>query len=87
MKIEWGVKGAVLTVLTLGVPGAALAQQEPAGAMTLPEVVRTALEDAASVAGLLVTTEVMVAEKPKPESNSGPGPGGGMPDMGMGGMM
>ena len=44
VKIEWGVKGAVLTVLTLGVPGAALAQQAPADAMTLPEVVRTVLD-------------------------------------------
>ena len=48
------------------------------------KVVRTALEDAASVAGLLITTEAMVAEKPKPESSGPPG-GGGMPDMG--GMM
>ncbi len=47
------------------------------------KVVRTALEDAASVAGLLITTEAMVAEKPKPESAAPPG--GGMPDMG--GMM
>ena len=48
------------------------------------KVVRTALQDAASVAGLLVTTEAMVAEAPKRES----GGGGGMPDMGgMGGMM
>ena len=44
VKIEWGVRGAVLTALTLGGPGAALAQQAPAGAMTLPEVVRTALD-------------------------------------------
>ncbi len=47
------------------------------------KVVRTALEDAASVAGLLITTEAMVAEKPEQK-----GAGGGMPDMGgMGGMM
>ncbi|MEQ8695310.1 MAG: TCP-1/cpn60 chaperonin family protein, partial [Bauldia litoralis] len=46
------------------------------------KVVRTALQDAASVAGLLITTEAMIAEKP--EKN---GAGGGMPDMGgMGGM-
>ncbi len=49
------------------------------------KVVRTALQDAASVAGLLITTEAMVAELPKKESGGG---GGGMPDMGgMGGMM
>ncbi|MBI11016.1 MAG: chaperonin GroEL [Rhodospirillaceae bacterium] len=50
------------------------------------KVVRAALQDAASVAGLLITTEAMVADVP--ENNSGGGmPGGGMPDMGgMGGM-
>jgi chaperonin GroEL len=44
------------------------------------KVVRTALQDAASIAGLLVTTEAMVAEKPKKETPSMPGmpPGGGM---------
>ncbi len=53
------------------------------------KVVRIALQDAASVAGLLITTEAMVAEAPKPETPAGGG--GGMPDMGgmggMGGMM
>ena len=47
------------------------------------KVVRTALQDAASVAGLLITTEAMVAEKPKKESAPAM-PGGGMG--GMGGM-
>ena len=42
------------------------------------KVVRTALQDAASVAGLLVTTEAMVAEKPKKETPVSPMPGGGM---------
>ncbi len=41
------------------------------------KVVRTALQDAASVAGLLVTTEAMIAEKPKkdaaPALAAGPG--------------
>jgi chaperonin GroEL len=46
------------------------------------KVVRTALQDAASVAGLLVTTEAMVAEMPKKEHAHPPMPGGG----GMGGM-
>ncbi|SET44013.1 chaperonin GroEL [Oceanicella actignis] len=46
------------------------------------KVVRTALEDASSVAGLLITTEAMVAEKPEPKNA---GAGAGMPDMG--GMM
>jgi chaperonin GroEL len=46
------------------------------------KVVRTALQDAASVAGLLVTTEAMVAEKPKKESPMPAGGGGGMGGMG-----
>ncbi|CDZ38414.1 60 kDa chaperonin [Neorhizobium galegae bv. officinalis] len=47
------------------------------------KVVRTALQNAASVAGLLVTTEAMIADLPKKDAA-----GGGMPDMGgMGGMM
>jgi len=55
------------------------------GVIDPAKVVRTALEDAASVAGLLITTEAMVADKPQKE---GAGGGGGMPDMGgMGGMM
>jgi len=48
------------------------------------KVVRTALEDAASIAGLLITTEAMIAEKPEPKSAAPAMP----PDMGgMGGMM
>jgi len=46
--------------------------------------VRVALQDAGSVAGLLVTTEAMVAERPKKDSGSPAMPGGGMG--GMGGM-
>ena len=57
-----------------------------AGIVDPAKVVITALRDAASVAGLLITTEAMVADKPSKEGN-----GGGMPDMsgmgGMGGMM
>jgi chaperonin GroEL len=49
------------------------------------KVVRHALQDAASIAGLLVTTEAMIAELPKKESAGAPG--GGMPDMGGMGMM
>jgi chaperonin GroEL len=48
------------------------------------KVVRTALQDAASVAGLLVTTEAMIAEAPKKDSPAPAMPGGGMG--GMGGM-
>jgi chaperonin GroEL len=54
-----------------------------AGIVDPAKVVRTALQDAASVAGLLVTTEAMVAEAPKRESAPAM-PGGGMG--GMGGM-
>ncbi len=55
------------------------------GVIDPAKVVRTALQDAASIAGLLITTEAMVADKP---SKDGGGGGGGMPDMGgMGGMM
>ncbi len=55
------------------------------GVIDPAKVTRTALQDAASVAGLLITTEAMVADKP---SKDGGAPGGGMPDMGgMGGMM
>ncbi|MBM2291961.1 chaperonin GroEL [Sulfitobacter pseudonitzschiae] len=55
------------------------------GVIDPAKVVRTALQDAASVAALLITTEAMVADKPSKDN------GGGMPDMGgmggMGGMM
>ena len=48
------------------------------------KVVRTALQDAASISGLLITTEAMIADKPEDKNSSG---GGGMPPMGgMGGM-
>jgi chaperonin GroEL len=55
-----------------------------AGIIDPAKVVRVALQDAASVAGLLVTTEAMVAEHPKKDSAAGAMPGGGMG--GMGGM-
>jgi chaperonin GroEL len=51
------------------------------GVIDPTKVVRTALQDAASVAGLLVTTEAMVAEKPKPKAAPAMPPGGGMGDM------
>jgi len=54
-----------------------------AGIIDPVKVVRTALQDAASVAGLLITTEAMVAERPKKESGGGaPGGPGGMGGMG-----
>jgi chaperonin GroEL len=52
------------------------------GVIDPAKVVRTALQDAASVAGLLITTEAMVAEKPKKQGSAPAMPGGG----GMGGM-
>ncbi|WP_333825235.1 chaperonin GroEL [Pinisolibacter sp.] len=54
-----------------------------AGIIDPTKVVRTALQDAASVAGLLITTEAMIAEKPRKEAAPAM-PGGGMG--GMGGM-
>ncbi len=55
-----------------------------AGIIDPTKVVRTALQDAASVAGLLLTTEAMIAEKPEPKEPAGGHAhgGGGMPDMG-----
>ncbi|WP_299604318.1 chaperonin GroEL [uncultured Tateyamaria sp.] len=54
------------------------------GVIDPAKVVRTALQDAASVASLLITTEAMVADKPAKEGAGAPA----MPDMGgMGGMM
>jgi chaperonin GroEL len=59
------------------------------GVIDPAKVARTALEDAASIAGLLITTEAMIADKPEPKGAGGGAPA--MPDMGgmggMGGMM
>ena len=52
-----------------------------AGIIDPTKVVRTALQDAASVASLLVTTEAMIAEKPEKKAPAGGPPGGGMGDM------
>jgi chaperonin GroEL len=54
-----------------------------AGIIDPTKVVRTAIQDAASVAGLLITTEAMIAEAPKKDAPAGgmpggPGMGGGM---------
>jgi chaperonin GroEL len=53
-----------------------------AGIIDPTKVVRTALQDAASIAGLLVTTEAMIAEKPERKAPAGGPPGGGMGGMG-----
>jgi chaperonin GroEL len=55
-----------------------------AGIVDPTKVVRTALQDAASVASLLITTEAMIADAPKKDSGAPAMPGGGMG--GMGGM-
>jgi len=52
------------------------------GVIDPAKVVRTALEDAASVSGLLITTEAMIADRPKDDKGGSGGMGGG----GMGGM-
>jgi chaperonin GroEL len=52
-----------------------------AGIVDPTKVVRTALQDAASVAGLLVTTEAMVADRPEKKGPAMPPGGGGMGDM------
>jgi chaperonin GroEL len=54
------------------------------GVIDPAKVVRTALQDAASIAGLLITTEAAIVEAPK--KSSGGGAGGGMGGGGMGGM-
>jgi chaperonin GroEL len=54
-----------------------------AGIIDPAKVVRSALQNAASVAGMLATTEVLITDKPEPEKSPMPG---GMPPGGMGGM-
>ena len=53
------------------------------GSIDPVKVVRTALQDAASISGLLVTTEAMVADKPEEKDSTPAMPGGGMGGMGM----
>ena len=55
-----------------------------AGIVDPTKVVRVSLQDAGSVAGLLITTEAMVADRPEPKGAAGMATGGGMG--GMGGM-
>jgi chaperonin GroEL len=53
-----------------------------AGIVDPAKVARTALQNAASIAGLLLTTEVLVSDKPEPKKGGqGMPPGGGMGDM------
>src|SRR5205085_4783611 len=60
----------------------ASSRHDQGGIIDPTKVVRHALQDAASVAGLLITTEAMIAEKPEPKSAMPAMPPGG----GMGGM-
>ena len=87
-----GVEGSIVVGKVLDNPSATFgfnAQTEEyvdlvqAGVIDPAKVVRTALQDAASVAGLLITTEAAIVEAPK--KGSAGGAGGGMPG-GMGGM-
>lgn len=57
-----------------------------AGIIDPTKVVRSALQNAASVASLMLTTETMIADLPKEDDAGGAGAGGGMPAGGMGGM-
>ncbi|HRZ16430.1 MAG TPA: TCP-1/cpn60 chaperonin family protein, partial [Candidatus Hydrogenedentes bacterium] len=52
-----------------------------AGIIDPTKVTRTALQNAASIAGLLLTTEVLIADIPEPEKAPAGGPGGGMGGM------
>ncbi|WP_436642845.1 chaperonin GroEL [Microbaculum sp. FT89] len=85
-----GVEGSIVVGKVLETKGDTFgfnAQTEEYGDMVAQgiidptKVVRTALQDAASVAGLLITTEAMVAELPKKESAAPAMPGGGMGGM------
>ena len=58
-----------------------------AGVIDPTKVVRTALQNAASVAGLLITTEAMIADRPEKKAAAGGGGGGGGGMGGMGGGM
>jgi chaperonin GroEL len=87
-----GVEGSIVVGKVLENPSATYgfnAQTEEyvdmiqAGVIDPAKVVRTALQDAASVAGILITTEAAVADAPKKASGAG---GGGMGGGGMGGM-
>jgi chaperonin GroEL len=89
-----GVEGSIVVAKVLEAKGADFgydAQKGEYGNMIEKgiidpaKVVRTALQDAASIAGLLVTTEAAVADSPKKDDGHGHAHGGGMG--GMGGMM
>jgi len=85
-----GIEGSIVVEKVKGLKGphgfnAATEEYEDllkAGVLDPTKVVRTALQNAASVASLLLTTEAMVADKPEEEGAAPAGmPGGGMPGM------
>jgi chaperonin GroEL len=88
-----GVEGSIVVDKVKGLKGAqgfnaateVYEDLMKAGVIDPTKVVRTALQNAASVAALLLTTEAMVAEKPeeKEHAHGGGGMPGGMPGMGM----
>jgi chaperonin GroEL len=86
-----GVEGSIVVGKVLEARGAAFgydAQNDEYGDMLdkgiidPAKVVRTALQDAASIAGLLITTEAAVAEAPRKDAGHGHAHGGGMGGMG-----
>jgi chaperonin GroEL len=86
-----GVEGSIVVGKVMGNKSATFgfnAQTEEyvdlvkAGVIDPTKVVRTALQNAASVAGLLITTEAAIAEAPKPNAGAPHMQGGGMGDMG-----
>jgi len=84
-----GVEGSIVVNKVIGESGAfgynaltdTYEDMFKAGVVDPTKVTRTALENAASIAGLLLTTEAVICDKPDDKSG-----GGGMPDPGMGGM-
>ena len=79
----WASWSRRTTPTTATTPRTAVRRHVKAGIVDPTKVVRTALQDAASVAGLLITTEAMIAEKPKKDPAAARRlPGGGMGGMG-----
>jgi chaperonin GroEL len=94
IALNAGLEGGVVVEKVRGLKGAnglnaATEEYEDlikAGVIDAAKVTRSALQNAASIAALFLTTEAVVADKPEPPAAAGM-PGGGMPDMGgMGGM-
>jgi chaperonin GroEL len=90
-----GVEGSVILQRVLGESGSmgynartnTFEDLKKAGVIDPTKVTRIALENAGSIAGMLLTTECVINDKPEPESAGGGMPGGGMPGGGMPGMM